>query len=113
MVELAAGRPVWALGLMSGTSLDGVDAAMLLTDGERIEAFGPAAARDYREGEVDTIAEVHRDWRRFRPAEGAAEERLAKAEADVVTLHAEAVCALLAGAACEGHAMPEVIGFHG
>lgn len=113
MVELAAGRPVWALGLMSGTSLDGVDAAMLLTDGERIEAFGPSAARDYREGEVDAIAEVHRDWRRFRPAEGAARQMLAQAEADVVALHAEAVSALLARAACRGQPMPEVIGFHG
>ena len=31
-----------AIGLMSGTSLDGVDAAMVLTDGERVEAFGDA-----------------------------------------------------------------------
>ena len=34
-------RPVLALGLMSGTSLDGVDAALLVTDGERrIETHG-------------------------------------------------------------------------
>ncbi len=32
--------PVWALGAMSGTSLDGVDAALLRTDGERIFEFG-------------------------------------------------------------------------
>lgn len=32
--------PVWALGTMSGTSLDGVDAAMLRTDGETIAEFG-------------------------------------------------------------------------
>ncbi|KPH87873.1 anhydro-N-acetylmuramic acid kinase [Komagataeibacter intermedius AF2] len=29
------------IGLMSGTSLDGVDAAVIRTDGERIEGFGP------------------------------------------------------------------------
>ena len=29
------------IGLMSGTSLDGVDAAWLETDGERIGEFGP------------------------------------------------------------------------
>ena len=29
------------IGLMSGTSLDGVDAAWLETDGERIGALGP------------------------------------------------------------------------
>lgn len=36
-----------ALGAMSGTSLDGVDAAVLVTDGERIESFGPSAYRPY------------------------------------------------------------------
>ncbi len=29
------------LGLMSGTSMDGVDAAILMTDGERVDYFGP------------------------------------------------------------------------
>ncbi len=32
-----------ALGLMSGTSMDGVDVALIETDGERIAAFGPMA----------------------------------------------------------------------
>ena len=40
-------KPVWALGAMSGTSLDGVDAAMLLTDGETVFDFGPSAFRPY------------------------------------------------------------------
>ncbi|PZQ49242.1 MAG: anhydro-N-acetylmuramic acid kinase [Rhodovulum sulfidophilum] len=31
------------LGLMSGTSMDGVDAAVLETDGEAIQGFGPSA----------------------------------------------------------------------
>ena len=37
--------PIWALGAMSGTSLDGVDAAMLFTDGERILEFGETGYR--------------------------------------------------------------------
>ena len=39
--------PVWALGAMSGTSLDGVDAALVLTDGERILDFGETGYRPY------------------------------------------------------------------
>ncbi len=31
----------WALGLMSGTSLDGVDAALILTDGRTVGRHGP------------------------------------------------------------------------
>ena len=36
-----------SLGLMSGTSLDGVDAAFLYTDGERIHEFGPSLCIQY------------------------------------------------------------------
>lgn len=37
------------IGLMSGTSLDGVDAALLETDGERIGRFGPRLTLPYPE----------------------------------------------------------------
>ncbi|GEM16345.1 anhydro-N-acetylmuramic acid kinase [Gluconobacter oxydans] len=38
---------VWALGLMSGTSLDGVDAALIETDGVRIGRMGPSLTVPY------------------------------------------------------------------
>jgi len=37
---------VQAIGLMSGTSLDGVDVAVIETDGERVSAFGPTGASE-------------------------------------------------------------------
>lgn len=37
--------PIVALGAMSGTSLDGVNAAVLVTDGHDITAFGPTQYR--------------------------------------------------------------------
>ncbi len=39
--------PIRALGAMSGTSLDGVDVAVLDTDGHDILSFGPTAYRPY------------------------------------------------------------------
>jgi anhydro-N-acetylmuramic acid kinase len=35
------------IGLMSGTSLDGVDAAFLQTDGETVTTFGPSLTLPY------------------------------------------------------------------
>ena len=51
-------EPVWALGLMSGTSFDGVDAACLLTDGETVSGFGPGAEFPYAPGEMDAARAV-------------------------------------------------------
>src|SRR5437660_395986 len=47
--------PLAALGLMSGTSLDGVDVALIETDGERIAGFGPVGYRRYADGERDLL----------------------------------------------------------
>lgn len=87
---------VWALGAMSGTSLDGVDAAMIRTDGVEILEFGHSAYRPYREDEREVIRAALGRWPGETGVEAAAEV--------VETAHAE-VLALFEGA--------EVIGFHG
>ena len=55
-------RAIWALGAMSGTSLDGVDAAMVLTDGVTISEFGPHAYRPYTEPERSVIRAAFGRW---------------------------------------------------
>jgi anhydro-N-acetylmuramic acid kinase len=54
--------PLWALGTMSGTSLDGVDAALLQTDGQVIHAFGRTAYRPYSPTEAATIRAAFGRW---------------------------------------------------
>ena len=50
------------LGAMSGTSLDGVDAAVVVTDGREIIAFGPTEYRSYREDEVQVLRAALGYW---------------------------------------------------
>jgi anhydro-N-acetylmuramic acid kinase len=90
-----------ALGLMSGTSLDGVDAALVVTDGIAVERLGPALTVPYQ---PDTRE-------RLRSVLGGAGP-VAEVEAEITRIHAEAVARLLAEAGVSG-AEVDVIGFHG
>jgi anhydro-N-acetylmuramic acid kinase len=56
------GEAIWALGAMSGTSLDGVDAAMIHTDGEVIFEFGRSEYRPYSETERATLRAALGKW---------------------------------------------------
>ena len=92
----AAQGPIWALGAMSGTSLDGVDAAMVLTDGHSVLDFGPHAYRPYTPAEQSTLRAALGRWPDDPGVAAAAEV--------VETAHAE-LLSRFSGA--------EVAGFHG
>lgn len=51
-----------ALGLMSGTSLDGVDAALIETDGQDISGFGKVAYLAYAPDEVEVFRNALGLW---------------------------------------------------
>ncbi len=87
---------VWALGAMSGTSLDGVDAALLKTDGHEILEFGPTGYRAYSDEERAVIAAALGRWQGEPGVEEAAEV--------IETVHATLLHEF-------GDA--ELIGFHG
>ncbi len=55
-------KPVRALGAMSGTSLDGVDAAVVDTDGHTVFGFGPTAYRPYSDQERAVLRAALGQW---------------------------------------------------
>ncbi|MCC7273411.1 MAG: anhydro-N-acetylmuramic acid kinase [Alphaproteobacteria bacterium] len=92
---------VRAIGLMSGTSLDGVDAALIETDGERVGAAGAALTHPY--------PPAFRD--RLRSVLGGGGD-VPGVERELTERHAEAVADLLRRAGL-APADVAVAGFHG
>jgi anhydro-N-acetylmuramic acid kinase len=102
---------VRAIGLMSGTSLDGVDVALLETDGERIAAFGPTGYRPYIGQERALLRQALAQGagltdRAARPGV------LAEADAFVTRVHAETVETFFADHRID-RASIALVGFHG
>ncbi len=98
---------IWAIGLMSGTSMDGIDAALLKTDGERVAGHGavlgdpyPAALRQRLRGILG------------EPGGPGGEAAIAAVEAEITKAHAALVRRLLDRAGL-APADIGVIGFHG
>ncbi len=62
MRKVARGEPIWVAGCMSGTSLDGVDVALVKTDGVEIFDFGESHFRAYAPEEQALLRAALGTW---------------------------------------------------
>ena len=92
---------VWAIGMMSGTSCDGIDAALIHTDGTSIDDFGPTIELPY---DVAFRARLQSCFGGKGP--------VAAVERELTERHADAVRQLLAEAGRKPSEIA-VVGFHG
>jgi anhydro-N-acetylmuramic acid kinase len=105
-------QPLWSVGLMTGTVLDGnIDVALLKTDGETVETFGAYTLAPYPQAIRDTLEETLAKARQWN-FEGPDPAIFAEAEEMLTRAQSAAVRQLVESA---GLAMADVgiVGFHG
>jgi anhydro-N-acetylmuramic acid kinase len=105
-------EPIWTVGLMTGTVLDGnIDVALLKTDGEWIEQFGAYTLSPYPR-EIRDLLEASLAAARQWNFEGHEPALFAQAEAALTRAQAQAVRELVESA---GLALADIgiVGFHG
>ncbi|MBE8191240.1 MAG: anhydro-N-acetylmuramic acid kinase [Alphaproteobacteria bacterium] len=95
------------LGLMSGTSLDGIDMALLETDGATHIEYGAVASVAYTAQMRGVLRQTLDEARALSPAELAVQD-FSTAEALITDAHISAVQDF-----CAEHGKPDLLGFHG
>ena len=105
------GKLLRALGLMSGTSMDGIDVALLETDGDRELRHGPAASYPYPPEVKVTLRSAVREARALasrtdRPG------ALAEVERTLTELNAEAALRFVRANGIDP-AQIDLVGYHG
>ena len=106
------GKVKRALGAMSGTSMDGIDVALVTTDGESILTRGPSETYAYSPETRARLTAGLIDARSITTNRNARPGSLAAIETEITELHAAAVSAFRRKHKF-GRADIDVIGFHG